>query len=140
MNVDDVFNAGKSLKANDLKGQAVVLTMGNASLVEFKDGNKIELEFQGTDRTLILNKTNTMLIKSIYGPNTEGWFGRQIEVYPDRTMYGSEMVDCVRVRAPQQALDNNAGRTQAPAGQAPGSAQASPPSPPAGDLDDSIPF
>jgi hypothetical protein len=100
VNVNDIF-AGDYLKVEMLKGRAVTLTMAGADLAKFDEGNKIALHFQGTDKQLALNKTNAYAIAMMYGEETGGWVGRQIEIYPDTTMFGGKMVPCIRVRAPR---------------------------------------
>jgi hypothetical protein len=100
VNVNDIFS-GDYLKVEMLKGKAVTLTMAGTDLAKFDEGNKIALHFQGTDKSLALNKTNAFAIALMYGEETGGWIGRQIEIYPDTTMFGGKMVPCIRVRAPR---------------------------------------
>lgn len=53
-------------------------------------------------KVFLSNSTNCMTLESMYGADTDGWVGKQITLYADKTRdpkkRGSVMVDCVRVR------------------------------------------
>ena len=52
-------------------------------------------------KPLVLNKTNAQTIVAIAGTDeTDNWGGVAVEVYPTTTPFGTEIVDCVRLRAP----------------------------------------
>lgn len=129
MNINDVF-AGDFLKVEMLKGKPCTLTMAGTELVKFDEGNKIALHFQGTDKSLALNKTNAFAIGLMYGEETGGWVGKRVVLYPDTTMFGGKMVPCIRVRAPEGQ----------PAAQAPEPTPQHQNYDGNPDLDDSIPF
>lgn len=138
VNVNQVFSSeGKHMKAEDLGGKIYTLTMGHAKPIQFDDGNKIELEFQGAKKTLVLNKTNASTIAAMFGPDTEAWFGHKLEVYPDTTMFGDKLVPCIRVRAPLQHAGGAAPATAQPGWTPPVQPTEAPPGP---SLDDDIPF
>lgn len=50
-------------------------------------------------KPLILNVTNQKTIEKLYGPYIEDWAGRRITLYASTTKLGSEMVECLRIRA-----------------------------------------
>lgn len=100
MNVDEIYPSTKSLKAADLQGKTVSVTIENFEVKKFDNGNKVILKFAGKEKLLVCNKTNAKIIASAYGPNTDGWVGKQILIYPDKTMFGTDLVDCIRVRIP----------------------------------------
>jgi hypothetical protein len=50
-------------------------------------------------KPLILNSTNSKTIEKLYGPYIEDWAGRKITLYASTTKLGSEMVECLRIRA-----------------------------------------
>jgi len=105
MNVNEIYPSSKSLKAEDLKGHTVKVTISGTEVKEFENGKKIVLAFQGKEKGLVVNKTNAKIIASAYGDNTDWWTGKQIEIYPDKTMFGAELVDCIRVRVPAPSAD-----------------------------------
>ena len=49
-------------------------------------------------RPLGLNSTNCKTIAAMYGNDTANWIGKRITLYPTQTSFGSETVDCIRVR------------------------------------------
>jgi len=58
----------------------------------------------GQHKALIVNKTNWMAMEDAYGQDSDGWIGKQIEVYNDPSiMYGGKRTGGVRVRVPQRA-------------------------------------
>jgi hypothetical protein len=111
MRVSDIFH-GDSLKAADLKGKDVTVTIEGWSVKEFEtDGRadkKIELRFQETDRTLVLNKTNAgSIVDMLDQDDLDLWKGSWITMYPTQTDYAGKRVDCIRIKA--------AGREETPA-------------------------
>lgn len=100
-NINDVFT-GDYLKATDLKGQTVNITISNVSLESFKDeGDKLIVHFHGTDKKLVCNKTNANLIAEVHGPETDAWVGKQITLHPARVEFQGKLVDAIRVQYPQ---------------------------------------
>jgi hypothetical protein len=73
------------------------------------------LYFEGKEKGMAINKTNGKAIAAIYGAKTEKWIGQPIAIYATTTQFGSEVVECIRVRptapkrngkaaAPEQAV------------------------------------
>lgn len=86
------------LKAADLNGKQVKATIEGDEIAEFKEGNKLVLKFVGKEKGLVLNKTNASILASYFGDDEKTWKGKEIIIYPDKTMFGADMVDCLRVR------------------------------------------
>lgn len=65
-------------------------------------GNKKDklpiLTFADEPKQLGVNKTNGKVLAGLYGKDTRAWAGKQITVYATTTKFGSETVDCVRIR------------------------------------------
>lgn len=69
-----------------------------------------------------INVTNSETIAQLYGDDPHGWTGKRVTLYPTKTKFGRDVVDCIRVRdqipeertqqsnAPRQHVD--AGHTQ----------------------------
>jgi hypothetical protein len=115
---------GSYLKAEDLNGNRVLVTIEHVKQEKVGDDLKLLVTFQGKDRGLILNKTNCNKIVALVGTDeTDEWSGSQVVLYPTETEFQGKTVPCIRIAAP-----------------APGSraAAAPPPSPPL--TDDDIPF
>lgn len=97
------------LGAWDLQGRDVTVTIVRVVGAELtgqggRKSRKPGVYFDGKDRGLALNKTNGRLIAGMYGPDTREWIGKRITLYPTTTTFGSDTVDCIRVRpqVPQQ--------------------------------------
>lgn len=105
MNVNDMFPSNY-LKASDLKGQAFKLDILRVDEEIVGDGPKWVVYFRNTQKGLVLNKTNAQVIANKYGPETDGWSGAEVELYPDQTHFKGQMVDCLRVRVPVPAATN----------------------------------
>jgi len=103
-NVNEMYpSSSQYLKADDLKNREVTVTIASNEIAEFDNGKKVVLKFSGKEKGLTLNKTNAMKIADAYGDDVEGWKGKEIIMYPDKTDFGGKMVDCIRVRMPLQS-------------------------------------
>jgi len=114
MNISNAFPS-KYLKAADLNGKSHDLTIREVKM-EDVGGNNVEEEskpvlyFEGKQKGIVLNRTNTSAITFKYGEETDDWEGKALEVYPDRTPFNGNMVACIRVKVPlekAQKTDNN---------------------------------
>lgn len=100
MNMNDVFPS-KYIKAADLGGQVSIKTMNFVQMEEMGDGEqKPVLYFQNEQKGLVLNKTNTQRIVTLYGQESGGWAGKELELYPDLAEFRGTTTECVRVRRP----------------------------------------
>ena len=106
MNINDSFPSNW-LKAGDLKGRSVDVTISHVSEEDVGDGMKPVLYMSGKDKGIVLNKTNASMIASSYGDMTEGWEGKPLTVFPDKTSFQGKIVDCIRVRVPVPPADSS---------------------------------
>jgi hypothetical protein len=108
--VSDAFPS-KHMKANvDVpeEGQ-IVLTIRDAEMVAFDDGNKIVLYFNETDKGFVVNKTNSnTLVNLLKSDDTDDWVGHRIALFSTEVEYGGKMVPAIRVRSrlPKDTRDN----------------------------------
>ena len=110
------------LRAADLQGKPVKLTMSHVEMKDIGGYHKPALFFKGTDKGMILNKTNSNNIASAYGDDTDDWTGKEIVLFEAMVDFQGKTVAAIRVRTPQ-AKDR------------------SPPKPTVNDMaDDAIPF
>jgi hypothetical protein len=131
MKRDEVFPS-KYLKASDLNGKPIVVTIESAPLEvlknpEGKEQHKTVLYFKGAKKALPLNVGNWDAVAEICGEDTDDWSGGKIELYAAKTHMGGKVVDCIRVRAPSDAAAKIAPPTKAA-------------EPEAEDMNDAIPF
>lgn len=123
MNISGAFPSNY-LKASDLQGRRVPVTISHLRMEDIGDDHKPVLYFHGKEKGLVLNKTNANMILEITGTEeTDHWKGKSIELYPTKTDFQGRRVDAIRVDYPGSA------NTQTPA----------PPPPPTLTADD-IPF
>ena len=100
MNINQAFPS-KYLKAGDL-GIPVVAVIATVVMEKMQEGGeKPVMSFSGTEKTLVLNKTNSRIIEKLHGADTDRWKGRRIELFATTTEFKGDVVDCIRVRAPQ---------------------------------------
>lgn len=141
----------KYINAGDLQKQRHTLTIANIVMEEGID--KPIIYFHGRQKGLACNKTNAMMIASLYGDETNNWIGQKVELYEAQVMFDNKFVPAIRVQAPAPEMPAHGNAAQgrpvhpapdpnAPVGDfAQSSAFAGQPEPArGGDLDDEIPF
>ena len=108
-NVNDIYGASSTLKAEDLKGRAHKVVIESTDIVEFKENGavkkKLVLRLRDKQKGLVLNKTNSKIIAKFYGEDFEKWGGKSIEIFPTQTEFNSQLVDCIRVRVEAPAAE-----------------------------------
>ncbi len=105
MNINEAFPS-KYLKATDLKGRKIKVTIDQVTTEKMGDDTKPVLYFEGKEKGMVLNRTNGMLIASYFGPETAEWKGRQITLYATKTSMQGQMVDALRVEiVPEVSAD-----------------------------------
>lgn len=105
MNIDEAFPS-KYLRATDLEGRTKTFVIDTVAIEDVGGENKPAdfkpvVSFAGDAKPLVLNKTNSMTIKAVLGPETTTWRGKKIEVFPSTTPFQGKMVPCLRVRMPE---------------------------------------
>jgi len=104
--IDELATPSNSLKAEDLEGDEIALTIKSYIVREFdqeRDGRhymvkKPIFSFEGTDKTFVCNKTNMQAIAYAYGKEMDAWIGKQIVLFPTMVPFGDKMVEAIRVR------------------------------------------
>lgn len=97
MNLDDIYQSS-TIKAQDLKGREVTLTINGFQAVDFDEGKKLVLSFAETQKTLVCNKTNGTTIGQLHGSNVDSWIGKRITLFPTQTDWAGSQVACIRVK------------------------------------------
>lgn len=94
----------KWVKAWDLGGKTITVTIVKveAGVLENAKARKKDrapiVWFKGAQKPLALNKTNAGAIAKMYGNETEKWIGKAITIYPTKTTFGPDEVDCIRIK------------------------------------------
>lgn len=91
------------LKASDLQGRDVTVTIANWTMEKFNDPQKGEqdkviIKFQGKEKRLVLNVTNGNTIVGMYGDEMNEWIGKAITLFPTQVDYQGRQVEAIRVR------------------------------------------
>ena len=77
-----------------LKEKRVTLTMsGKVKVVEMRDGQdvRVEIFFSDHPKSAVINRTQTMDIADVYGPETDNWAGCPVVLYGEHgTWFGKE--------------------------------------------------
>ncbi len=88
----------------DLEGRDVTVTIERVSggTLVGTGGTKNKkpvLHFKGTEKGLALNITNARVIAGLYGGfESDQWIGKRVTLYPTTTTFGSQTVECIRIR------------------------------------------
>lgn len=104
MKVSEEFPS-QYIKASDLGGREIRVTMANVEREKIGTDNKLVLYFKGKQKGLVLNKTNAGTIGDAYGDDTDDWFEQPLILFSVKTDYQGKVVDATRCRVPT-AKDN----------------------------------
>lgn len=97
----------KFLKQGDVGVGALMTITGcekhNVAMAGAEPEHKWCLEFQETDKPLVLNMTNMQICARVFGSeDTDEWIGKRIVLYTDPNVsYAGKVVGGIRVRAPK---------------------------------------
>lgn len=97
VDISQVFS-GDTLKAADLQGHEPTVTIESVEVKDFESGKKLIIRFVGKKKALVANKTNAGRIAYAHGNSTEGWVGKQIQLYTDLVDFQGKPVEAIRVR------------------------------------------
>jgi|TARA_R100001530_G_scaffold7688_2_gene8297 hypothetical protein len=115
MSVNRIYESsgsGSWLREADLNGKSHKVEILEVDLVGVKgDDNtihdKIELKFNGKEKSLLLNKTNAKTIASGLGDDEKSWIGCTIIMYPTTCEFQGSTVPCIRVRLDEVMADED---------------------------------
>lgn len=98
----DELYPGRFVKAADLKGKQVTLTIAAVNLEELvgDKGKQVKgtLAFERAEKLLALNKTNGLCLKAMFGSKVQQWVGKRVTLFPTKVRGASgEEEDAIRV-------------------------------------------
>ena len=96
MDYKEIYRS-KFMKADDLNGRSATYTVSSCIDEDVGNDRKLVLAFTETDRPLVLNTTNVTTMAELYGPESDGWEGKQIKLVPATTQYQGKLVKCTRI-------------------------------------------
>lgn len=104
VNINSVFQSDY-LKADDFGGidsKPVLVTVKDVTIEAMQDSTqKLCVHFKEYEKSLLLNKTNATNISASYGPETDGWVGKQLVCYVAMVDFQGRSVEAIRVRIPK---------------------------------------
>lgn len=91
---------GKFFAAKDVAdGKTVRAVIDKVLLdVDMRGGARDVLTFRGEPKQLVLRPTITKYLMKEFGPDSDQWIGREIELYGSECTFGGDTVECCRVR------------------------------------------
>ena len=100
MNINKLFKSN-FLKAADLDDDLTTMVIDRVDVAEFDSGDKPVLFFQGEERGLVLNKTNSRAIGTAYGFETDAWAGKRVILFTTTVDFQGSTVDAIRLKIPK---------------------------------------
>lgn len=98
MRAQDMYPS-KFLKAEDLQGKRVRLTIHSVAMEELGNETKPVASFQKTEKQLVLNRTKVSMLAELFGDESADWAGKAIVLAPGKTNYQGKMVPCINIEA-----------------------------------------
>ena len=68
-------------RAADLQGRRATVKISRVEMRDVGDDTKPVVYFEGKDKGLVLNKTNSNTISTTYGDETDDWVGMEIVLF-----------------------------------------------------------
>jgi hypothetical protein len=97
------------IKVDDVRDCSLQLQIADVKEGKF---DKLDVSFE-TSETLSLNATNTKILVHAYGPNSDGWIGKQIELTLGTVRFQNKPQETVIVKPISPSIAT-ADRTPAP--------------------------
>jgi len=99
----------KYLKSADLMGKRVPVTISHVDFEEVAkdEADKPVVYFEGRNKGMVLNKTNSDRLCSAFGYLTEEWTGQGVHLYVEKVQFQGNMVDGLRIAVPLPEADED---------------------------------
>lgn len=94
------FFSGNYITADKVKAKEYLkqpMVISGIVLETIKEEKKPMIVFEGIDESLLLNKTNYLLIKATLGENSDNWVGHKITLTTGKIMFENKLVSNVIV-------------------------------------------
>jgi hypothetical protein len=99
MDINQLFQSNY-LKSSDLQGRRVDAVIEEVKLEKIRDEAKPVCYFEGMQKGLVLNKTNSVMITAIAGTSdTDRWPKTALTLYPTKVPFEGRIVDSIRIEA-----------------------------------------
>ncbi len=100
----DQLYPGEYLKASDFNDKPVTLTVKEVIRKKISDGSggeefAVVAFFQETERKIVLNKTNAVCFRAMFGDDSDDWGDHRVTFHPVKDESGlSDSGQCIRVK------------------------------------------
>jgi hypothetical protein len=100
MKTSELFPS-KWLKGDDLNGETpnVKIKAVTEEVVGRENETKHVVYFEGIQKGLVLNRTNSDIIETLYGDETDDWAGQEVQLYSVPVSFQGRTTNSVRCRA-----------------------------------------
>lgn len=111
-NVNDIL-ASKWLAITDLPQEGIDLQILNVTQEQIGEmlEDKLAIHLNAGYKPMLCNRTNMRILASLFGPQTQGWIGKTVNVFNDPSVsYAGRMTGGIRIRparSPQNQPHNN---------------------------------
>jgi len=96
------MHPSKWLRASDLGGKDVSVKIRAIQVEEIGEGDDAKSKpvayFEGHEKGLVLNKTNTATLTTLFGDEVEGVIGNTVVLYETQVNFKGTMTNAVRIR------------------------------------------
>jgi hypothetical protein len=98
---DYAYGSQKYVRAEELAGKTVTVTIENVEDVQFDDtGAKPVLHFKGKKKGLVVTATKFDVLAAAISPRTENWVGHTITLKGEKVWFKTQLVDSIIVSVP----------------------------------------
>ena len=106
MNINQAYPSNYLKKEDFTQPRACTIHMvklENVAAAGQPEEMKPVLFINETDKGMVLNKTNANILAALYGPETDSWQGKPVQIYNDPTIqYAGQITGGIRFRMPAQ--------------------------------------
>ena len=99
MKGSDIFPS-KYIKAADLQGRDVTVTISNAEMEKLGDDTKLVVRFKGKDKAMVFNRTNFDRVSFLYGDETDDWIGKSVTITTEFAQFNGKTGPALRIKPP----------------------------------------
>ncbi len=87
MDFDQLF-PGRFIKSGEFEGRDVTLTISHVELEELEDDKGAKkmkgiISFRETKKKGVINKTNGLCLRAMWGRETDEWIGHRVTLFPE---------------------------------------------------------
>lgn len=103
--VSENYAGANYMNANDVPSP-INLKIVSVDMETMRDDTeKLAVSFEGSEKVLLLNKTNAEELAEAFGDDSDAWIGKTVTLYTVRTLFQGKRVPAIRVR---KSLDTEA--------------------------------